>query len=336
MSASYSTNYSVKEIQSSSDHAFASAISIYADHVPPDLRTNTGEITHWLDHYNQTFEDRLHILSLSVNKNVAGFCELVHLKETNIVVIDYIAIDRRYRGGLEVFFNFATLVRSFILERYPTVSYVVVEIAPLKENEEIRYGLPLLRLVKMMGFGVIDATYIQPSLGNNNSESELEGALLINPKPTAGVLPKQSYLRIVRSIYYDHYVRWYGYHGKDYEHVYKSNTDRLYAEVAQHVKKERIVVNGLRHFPEDRPNEPTAVVAPPTKVLWPAIGMILFCLLVLLCMKALFKVSFVWIIAALIAAMILYFALSSMVDKRASPVLRELIKAFKSSFGKVK
>lgn len=336
MAASYSTNYSVKEIQSSSDHAFARAISIYADHMPPDLRTNTGEITHWLDHYNKTFEDHFHVLSLSVNKDVAGFCELVHLKETNIVVVDYIAIDRRYRGGLEVFFSFATLVRSFIRERYPAVSYVVVEIAPLKENEEIRYGLPLLRLVRMMGFGVIDATYIQPSLGNNNSESELDGALLINPKPTTGLLPKQSYLRIVRSIYYDHYVRWYGYHGKDYESAYKKNTDRLYAKIVGHVRKESVIVNGMRHFPEDRPNEPTAVVAPPTKVLWPAVGMIFFCLLVLLCMKTLFRVSVAWTIVALVAAMILYFALSSMVDKRANPVLRELVKVFKSSFGKAK
>jgi hypothetical protein len=336
MVSGYSTNYSVKEIQSSSDRTYARAISIYADHMPPDLRTNTGEIAHWLDHYNQMFDDRFHVLSLSVNKDVAGFCELVYLKEANIVVVDYIAIDRQYRGGLEVFFNFATLVRSFIHELYPMVNYVVVEIAPLKESNEIRYGLTLLRLVKMLGFGVVDAPYIQPSLGNDNSESELEGALLLHPKPTTGVLPKQSYLRIVRAIYYDHYVRWYGVHGKDYESAYKANTDRLYAKVVGQTKKESIVVNGLRHFPEDRPNKPTTVPVPPTKVLWPAIGTIFFCLVVLLCLKTLFKISVAWIVVALVAAMLLYFALSSMVDKRARPVFKELAKVFKASFGKAK
>jgi hypothetical protein len=200
MASDFSATYSMKEIQSTSDRAYAKAISIYADHMPPDLRTNTGEIAHWLDHYNQTFEDRFHVLAFSINKEVAGFCELVYLKETNIVVIDYIAMDRRYRGGLDVFFTFANLVRSFIREQYPTLNYVAVEIAPLRESDEIRYGLPLLRLVKMLGFGVVDAPYIQPLLGNANSESELEGAILLSPKPVAGVLPKQSHGILPKSV----------------------------------------------------------------------------------------------------------------------------------------
>jgi hypothetical protein len=304
--------------------------------MPPDLRTNTGEIAHWLDHYNRTFDDRFHVLSLSVNKDVAGFCELVYLKEANIVVIDYIAIDKQYRGGLDVFFNFATLVRSFIEKLYPTVNYVVVEIAPLKESDEIRYGLPLLRLVKMLRFGVVDAPYIQPSLGNENSESELEGAILINPKPVTGLISRQSFLRIVRAIYYDHYVRWYGVHGKDYETIYKTNTDRLYAKLEARMKKESLVVNGLRHFPEDRPNKPAPQQAPPTKVLWPAIGMIFVCLVALLCLKTFFKISVGLTVFALIAAMLLYFALSSMVDKRAHPVFKELAKVLRASFGKAK
>jgi len=336
MNPGFSATYSVREIRSTSDRAYAKTISIYVDHMPPDLRTNTGEIAHWVDHYNRTFDDRFHILSFSVNNDVAGFCELVYLKESNIVVIDYIAIDKQYRGGLDVFFNLASLVRSFVGKLYPTINYIVVEIAPLKENDEIRYGLPLLRLVKMLGFGVVDAPYIQPPLGNENSESELEGAILLYPKPAAGVLPRQSFLRIVRAIYYDHYVRWYGVHDTEYEAIYKANTDRLFTKIEGRVRKESVVVNGLRHFPEDRPNKPTSQPAPPTKVLWPSIGMIFVCLVALLCLKTVFKISVGWTVIALIAAMVLYFALSSIVDKRAHPIFKELTKILKASFGKAK
>ncbi|BFI95494.1 MAG: hypothetical protein RSP_10040 [Rhodanobacter sp.] len=336
MPVDYSAKYSIKEIESTSDRAYVGAISIYASHTLPALRTDTNEIGHWLNHYNKTFDDHFHILAFYVNRDLAGFCELVYLKEINIIVIDYITIDEKYRGGLNVFFEFAEHVKAFIRRNHPTFDYIAVEVAPLKDDAEARYGLTLMRLLKMLGFGVVDATYIQPQLGQTNLESELQGALLLYPKPINGSLPRGGYLKLVHSIYYQHYVRWYGVHGEKYQSEYKSSVDRLYRKIEAQVKRESVVVNGLRHFPEKSSPVNIKEKSLPIKELLFPITLILTWLATFLTLRAIFKISVPLMALSLLLVTFLYLALASVSDKRATPALKELSKVFKGIFGKAK
>ena len=341
MSVESSAKYSVKEIKSSSEDAFAEAIAIYAMHTPPALRTDTREIGHWLDFYNKTFEDRFHILTFYVNRNLAGFCQLVYLKSSNIVAIDYITIDEKYRGGFNVFFEFAEHVKSFVRRNYPNYSYISAEIAPLEgspssDDEDSRYGMSLMRLLKMLRFGVVNAPYIQPQLGCDNPGTELRGALMLYPKPINGSLPKESYMKMVKSIYYDHYVRWYGVHGEKYQSEYKSGIDKLYRKMESDVKKDKIIVNGLKHSSDGSPT--VEVKHKKTSVgdfLLPMAVMLLL-LAATLAIGKLFSVNQVFLFVALLVVATLSFAFSAPQNAKSMTVFKELSKSLRAVFGKVK
>src|SRR6187402_1119639 len=335
MQVDYSASYSIKEIKSTSDANYAGAIAIYATHTPPSLRTDTNEIGHWLNHYNKRFDDRFHVLAFFINSDLAGYCQLVHLRDHDLIVIDYITIDDKYRGGYNVFFEFAEHVKAFIRKNYPDHRYVAVEIAPLRDDAEARYGFALMRLLKMVGFGVVDAPYVQPQLGYRNPETELQGALLLYPKPINGSLPRDAYLKVVHSIYYQHYVRWYGVHGEEYERKYRAIVDKLYKKLDGQVKKESVVVNGIRHLPEGTSPVVIKEKLPARDLVYPIV-LILFWLTCFFTVKTIFKETTALTAVALILVTILYLALVSVTDKRATSPVKELLKAFRSIFGKAK
>jgi len=335
MPVDYTANYSIKEIKSTSDARYASAIAIYAMHTPPALRTDTNEIGHWLNHYNKTFDDRFHVLAFLINGELSGYCQMVYLRDTNMIVIDYITIDEKYRGGYNVFFEFAEHVKAFIRRNYPTHSYVAVEVAPLKDDGEVRYGFVLMRLLKMVGFGVVDAAYVQPQLGNRNPETELQGAMLLYPKPINGSIPREAYLNIVQAIYYEHYVRWYGVHGEEYQRKYRALVDRLYKKLDGQLKKENVVVNGIKHLPEGVSPVVIKETLPARDLIFPVL-LILSWLTGVFVLKAVFKESTALTAVSLLLVTILYLALVSVTDKRALSAMKELIKAFRGAFGKAK
>jgi hypothetical protein len=247
--ADLSANYKLRELKSSADTDFAEAITLYARHMVPDLKTNTNEIAYWVDNYNKAHDDHFHVFAFYVNNQLAGFCELVFLVRHGLVVIDYMVIDERFRGGLNVFFEFAQQIQQFIRARYPDYSHAVVEVAPFEdETGGERSGVSLLRLLKMSGFGVIDAPYIQPQLGLRKPQTELSGALMMFPKPLTGELPREAYLTIVEAIYIEHYLRWYSMHGDDYRRRYEADVRRLLALISSKASSPSFHVNGLKYI----------------------------------------------------------------------------------------
>jgi hypothetical protein len=331
-----SAKYKVKEIESTSDRAYPGAISIYAAHTLPALRTDTNEIGHWLNHYNKTFEDRLHILALYLNTDLAGFCQFVYLKDVNLIVIDYITIDEKYRGGLNVFFEFAEHIKAFVKHNYPDFVYVAVEVAPLRDDPDARYGLKLMRLLKMLGFGVVDAIYIQPQLGKSNLESELSGAVMLFPKPINGTIRRDSYLNLVHTIYYSHYVRWYGVHGSKYQEEYKTSVDRLYKKIENQNKKPSVVVNGLKEFPGSMAPVVVKESKIPVKEILLPFAIILFGLAFILLLSLISKITLPMIASTLLILVVVYLAFASVINPRAIMPLKEMLKALRAVFGKAK
>lgn len=332
----YSASYSLKEVKSSTDPAFAAAIAIYVKYTAPGLRTNTNEIAHWVDHYNTQYDDRFHVCAFYVNRKVAGYCELVFLKEQALVVIDYMTIDPQYRGGLNVFFEFVEHIRSFIQKQFPTFEYVLVEVAPLKDDQDNGCGLGLMRLLKMRGFGVVDAPYIQPQLGFPKPDTELTGAMLIFPKPLPGSLPKATYLSLVKAVYFQHYVRWYGVHGEEYARGYEASVKKLYQRVEAKVRSADVIVNGLKHFPEPVSTGVVEESAPKIRDLAPMLVTIFLCLALVLALGRFFNLDTKSVILALLAALVMFFAAASVINKRAAATFKELTKLLKPLFGRTK
>lgn len=122
-------------------------------------------------------------------------------------------------------------------------TFSLAQLRGLKRNS-------LLRLLKMRGFGVIDAPYIQPQLGYPRPDTELDGALLMFPKPVAGAIPRATYLSIVKAIYFQHYVRWYGMYEGEFAQKYEGSVKKLYHRLEGKLKGTEVIVNGLKHFPE--------------------------------------------------------------------------------------
>lgn len=242
-----SSRYKLRELSSSNDSDFSRALAIYAKNVAPELRTSSNEIAHWLDHYGEKDGDRLHLCCFYVNDEVAGFCQFVFLAETGIAAIDYMVIDEPFRRGLNVFFEFVQHLETLLERRYPDLSATVAEIAGGDSSGPD--DASLIRLLKMRGFAVIGAPYVQPRLGLNNKQTELPASLLMFPKPLVGSIPRDRYISIVEAIYLKHYLRWYSIYGETYARDYEIVIRGLLQRVIEGARTDPIVVNGLTRAP---------------------------------------------------------------------------------------
>ena len=333
--ADLSATYKLRELKSSADADFAEAITLYARHMAPDLKTNTNEITYWVDNYNKTHDDHFHLFAFYVNNRLAGFCELVFLVKHGLVVIDYMVIDEKFRGGLNVFFEFAQQVQQFIRDRYPDYLHAVVEIAPSEdETGSERSGVSLLRLLKMSGFGVVDAPYIQPQLGLRKPQTELPGALMMFPKPLKGELSREAYLTIVEAIYIEHYLRWYSMHGDDYRRRYEADIRKLLAQISSKAVAGSFHVNGLKHMPAP---VQTAVIRKTQHLsmqISVGLGIVLAALATILGLMKIAGLGALPMLELLFATLIAFFAVASLFTPKAKHILKELLQALRSLLAK--
>jgi hypothetical protein len=238
--------YRLKRFQSASDSGFSEALMLYAHHIPPQLRTDTNEIARWLESYSLEFEDKFMVYGFYANRNLVGYAQLAHFKAECLLVVDYLVIDQRYRKH-NIFFEFTEHLRTAMRAENLLIDYTVAEVGYVAEDGEPNdYGKLLLRLLGMLGFGVVQAPYLQPQLGYENFESEIPATLLIFSGDFFRVttLKRDTYLKIVRTIYFKHYERWYSIY-QDRHKEYHEQLTRLYNEIEKRIgSNTEIIVNG--------------------------------------------------------------------------------------------
>jgi len=242
--------YELRRIKNSTDKSLGKALKIYFQNVDPLIRTATNEIIHWLDRYNERFQDRFYIVALYLNDVLIGYGQFTYFKEERIVFIDYMAIEKNSRKN-NTFYEFVEKIKDFFIEEDVEYNYIVTEVGYYKDKKELtEVGRNLIRLLKMTGFGVIKMNYFQPMLGKKNYETEIGGVLMIHTANDSKTLKLETFFQIIDAIYYKNYKRWYDEFLNEQEQLeYGSRLIELREKIKLFAKKKKeIEINGYAHL----------------------------------------------------------------------------------------
>lgn len=194
-------NYILLKFESSSDSYFYDVLNIYSRVTPRDERTNSSEITFWVDNQNKFPNGKLFFFGLLLNSKPIGYAEVAHVD--HILIIDYIAIDDRYNSKSS-FFSFLSLIFSYINKTNIDYDYIIKEIICEQKDKKSE----IIKLYEFENFKVINAPYIQPQLEARNIESNKEAILMIYQKNMYNsVIKKKIYMDIVGEVY-SYYEKW--------------------------------------------------------------------------------------------------------------------------------
>jgi hypothetical protein len=198
--------FAIKRVTKETDNDYYTAIQIYNDTTPVEIKTSTNEIAHWIKKEGK-FKTMAFVLYL--DNKVIGFSMIVFMVANKIAVIDYIALKPEYRLN-SVFFSYISLLQDYFRESVIDVSYYIVEISNKGEGKNIDKESKLFKkLICLEGFGKICSTYYTPPLGLTNHESEFESFLYIKTNDNIKQISRETYLNIVQAIYYDYNYEWY-------------------------------------------------------------------------------------------------------------------------------
>lgn len=120
--------FSIKKVTKSTDEDYLTALKIYNDTTPSEIKTNTNEITQWLVNKGTNATFNSYYFCLYMNDIVIGLAMLSYIKRQRFIIIEYIALDQKYRANT-VFFSYLSLLKEYIRELNLDVAYYINEIS---------------------------------------------------------------------------------------------------------------------------------------------------------------------------------------------------------------
>jgi hypothetical protein len=97
----------------------------------------------------------------------------------------------------------------------------------------------------------VRAPYFQPRLTLDNVESEMEADLLIYSSARLESIRVETYLAIVRALYYGYYLPWKSYVPQS-NTLYEQHLDRIYTTIQSRLGRSLVVlINGHNCVPSD-------------------------------------------------------------------------------------
>jgi hypothetical protein len=308
---------------------------LYVRNTAPAIRTDTNEITFWLDNCPKSFEGQFYVFGFYVGRQLVGYAEAAYFPREYLFALDYVVIDEAYRRN-NIFFEFVDHLRRFLERTHPEFRYVVAEVTygPGEDHPSSASQL-LSRLLKIQGFRVVRAPYYQPRLTRNNAESEMAADLLLLSQDPIERLQKETYLSIVRTLYYSYYLPWSNIvpgASKDY----RRHLDGLFSRINSELGKKRIVpVNGhsvTLHAPgmelAVNSHRPTITFAAQ------ALGVIVAVTASMVALRAAFNLSNNSFITVYALALFSFMAVAAVVSKEARAVFSDLVGLTKFLFGR--
>jgi len=216
--------FSIRRLDRSTDSDYAAALKIYNETTPYEIKTHTNEITFWLDRKNDTDPFESMFFALYYSEKLAGFAMMTYIRSQRIVILEYIALETQYRVNT-VFFTYINLLESFLHINQYDVAFILNEVSNRRNGSDIDKESQIFsKLLCIEGFGKIDAPYVTPPLGTNNFESSFDAFLFAKSSGDVHALERQTYLEIVRAIYFDYFWVWY-------EHVLPASQVNTYNEI---------------------------------------------------------------------------------------------------------
>lgn len=203
--------FSIRRFDKSTDSDYADALKIYNETTPYEIKTNTNEITFWLDRKDSTDPFESMFFALYYSEKLAGFAMMTYIKAQRIVILEYVALEAQYRVNT-VFFTYINLLESYLHVNQYDVAFILNEVSNRRNGSDIDKESQIFsKLLCIEGFGKIDAPYTTPPLGTNNFESSFDAFLFAKSSGDVHALERQTYLDIVRAIYFDYFLVWYKY-----------------------------------------------------------------------------------------------------------------------------
>lgn len=229
-------SFSIKRFLSSKDKDFTKALKIYNDTIPVDTKTSSNEIIYFVDHSKEQPKREMYFFGMFVDGNVVGFVESGYLCTTKTIIIDYIVLKNQYRLN-SVFYPLFSLIQRYFSEQMVDYDYIVTEVSTKCPEESVdSESFFSKKMLQMEDFRVIDALYRQPRLGIDNLESNFNFQLMIRSAQSVATIKKQTYLAIVRDIYFEHYFTWYDVADGERSHQYRIHLESEYSLIEKKVE----------------------------------------------------------------------------------------------------
>ena len=309
------------------------ALNVYVRNTAPSLRTETNEIVHWAQEYNKQFNDRLYLFALKAGGTTIGYSECVYFKDPRIIAIDYICVDEGYKDK-SAFYVFLDFHIDFFERHCPDWRMMTTELGYLSHTDEpSEASRSLSRLLKWVGFKVAKHQYFQPKLEPKNHESIMKADLMIYTKDASETITSETFLDIVRTLYFDHYMRWdKPFFEQNPEHT--QHIEDLYEKISSSIKGKKVVaLNGTSaHYnalpPVNIKQESLSLKAAPHVLIMMAI----YSLLVML--GRVLDIGITPSILLLFAVAAVYFAVTGLYHDKGERLSGRFLGGFKSLSGK--
>lgn len=322
--------FELKRFIRADDPDFLKALHLYTKNIFPDWRTDTNEITYWLENFEKQFGDMFGIYGFYADDQLIGFAELVHLRAEHLVMIDYLVLDERHRKN-NVFVQFIEHLQTLVETEISDVNYAIAEVGYLSRTSEPSfYSRTIIRLLKFVGFGVVKAPYVSPQLGFINLESQMNATLmLMRPNaPPPEEIGVQTYLAIVRAIYYKYYFRWYSIYD-DRAGEYRERLDSLFGDLEQRLGNQAVIrINGAPYVDT---GETTVKIREDKNVYVAYFAMLMFVAttFLLLSLRRFFEVDSGTLILIFIVSLVSFFSVMALYSPEAMQVFNRLLQFLK-------
>lgn len=224
-------NYAIKHFENSKDKDFVKALKIYNDSIPFDTKTKTNEIIYFADNCNLQNNRIMYFLGLYINNEIVGYVEAGYLVNSKTIIIDYIVIKEEYHLN-SVFYPLFGLIQKFFSDELVDYDFMVTEVSTKCIGDVDSESFFSRKMLQLEDFRVANQIYIQPKLGIGNEESNFEFQLLIRSKHALSVIKTETYLSIVKDIYYEHYYAWYSVVDPSHKTEYKKHIDEQFEYIS--------------------------------------------------------------------------------------------------------
>lgn len=216
--------FKIRRIEKSTDSDYLSALKIYNETTPYEIKTNTNEITMWLDRKEDTDPFEPMFFALYYGHTLSGFAMMTYIKGQRLAILEYVALAPQYRVNA-VFFCYINLLENYLNVNQYDVAFIINEVSNRRNGSDIDKESQIFsKLLCIEGYAKISAPYLTPPLGTNNYESSFDAFLFAKSAGNVHELEKQTYLDIVKSIYFDYFLTWY-------THVLPQNEVARYTEI---------------------------------------------------------------------------------------------------------
>lgn len=227
----YKLQFQIREYTSSKDKDFFDALKIYNDNIPVNIKTSTNDILYFVDNRKSQKNREMFFFGLYTNNILMGFVMAGYLVLSKTIIIDYIVLKNEYHLN-SIFYPLFSLILQFFSEALIDYDYIVTEVSEQCPEEAIDVeNFFSKKMLQIEDFRVINQLYMQPKLGLKNEESNTRFQLMIKSTKAICSLKGQTYLAIVKDIYYEHYLAWYKVVEPENEELYGKHIEQQYKEI---------------------------------------------------------------------------------------------------------